>query len=209
MAGDPYRRIAGWYDRLFDPLQSGLRSVGMKLAPPAPGKRVLDVGCGTGAQLKLYAKAGCDCTGIDTSPSMLERARHNLGDTADLELGDATAMPYATGTFDLALITTVLHELPAELRVPVLLETARTIDDDGRILVVEFGAGPFDGVRGKFLRGFSTVIERFAGRDHFRGYRSFVAAGGLRPLVQQSGLTVDQSRVVAAGNVELWLLRGS
>jgi len=42
---------------------------------PAGAVALLDVGCGTGAHAIALAAAGCDVTGLDQSPAMLEEAR--------------------------------------------------------------------------------------------------------------------------------------
>ena len=40
---DQYRKIARWYDMIFEPLNSGLRNIGIKMYPPKAGMAVLDI----------------------------------------------------------------------------------------------------------------------------------------------------------------------
>ena len=89
MPPDAYRWIARLYDPLLERFDAGLRAIGLKMYPPQAGMAVLDVGCGTGSTLALYAQAGCSVFGIDRSPAMLEVARGKLGAGASLLLGDA------------------------------------------------------------------------------------------------------------------------
>lgn len=56
---DPYRRVARLYDRLFEPLNRGLRLIGLRMFRPKAGMRILDVGCGTGVHLDLHRRFGC------------------------------------------------------------------------------------------------------------------------------------------------------
>jgi SAM-dependent methyltransferase len=65
-----------------------------------PGQRVLDVGCGVGAFLRLVAERGGRPYGIDASEALLGVARSRLPD-ADLRHGDMEALPYDDDTFDL------------------------------------------------------------------------------------------------------------
>jgi SAM-dependent methyltransferase len=46
------------------------------------GKKLLELGCGTGRHAALFAEAGFDVTGVDMSDTMLERARKNHPDIA-------------------------------------------------------------------------------------------------------------------------------
>jgi len=103
MSNDPYRQVAGIYDRLFEPLNKGLRLLGVRMFLPKKGMKILDVGCGTGVHLGIYRRFKCKLYGIDTSPSMLEIAKSRLGEDAELHLGDATKTPYENDTFDLIL----------------------------------------------------------------------------------------------------------
>ncbi|WKY48157.1 methyltransferase domain-containing protein [Eubacteriaceae bacterium ES3] len=41
------------------------------------GARVLDIGCGAGRYSKLFLKAGCEVTGIDISPNMIDFSKEN------------------------------------------------------------------------------------------------------------------------------------
>ena len=112
---DAYSRLAGWYDTIFEPLNSGLRQIGLKMYAVKPGMNVLDIGCGTGSQLKLYQDQKCKVTGIDLSEAMLKAARQKLGDSADLRLCDATRTNFPDNRFDLIVCCTVLHEMPQEI----------------------------------------------------------------------------------------------
>jgi len=109
MSEDPYSNVAGRYDKIFEPMNRGLRLLGLRMFPPERGTAVLDVGCGTGVHLELYKRFECELHGVDSSPSMLEIARKRLGEGADLRLGDASEMPYEGGAFDLVISMLVLH----------------------------------------------------------------------------------------------------
>ena len=206
---DPYKRFAGSYDTIFEPLNSGLRSIGLKMLPPNPGMKVLDIGCGTGAHLKLYQKAGCEIYGIDTSPSMFEQAKQKLGEDANLHFGDASKMPYPDSQFDLITSSTVLHEMPPEVRSNVLGEAKRVLKKDGHILLIDFHTGPFKPLKGWFYKSIITIAEISAGREHFKNYRRFMRVGGLPPLIQKHSLVVEKQKILSGGNMVICLLHPS
>ena len=71
-----------------------------------PGLRVLDVACGTGNTAIPAAKLGCDVTGVDIAPNLIEQAKARAsaaGIKAVFEVGDAEALPCADGSFDVVI----------------------------------------------------------------------------------------------------------
>ncbi len=207
MKADPYKKVARLYDALFEPLNSGLRRIGMKMFPPREGMAVLDIGCGTGAHLEHYQKAGCNVYGIDQSPAMLQVARNRLGENANLYMGDASNMPYPDNEFDLIIMSTVLHEMRRAVRSAVINEAKRTLKENGRILLIDFHPGPIRPLKGWLYKSLITFVEFAAGREHFRNYRDFIANKGLPAIASPHSLSVDKEKIVSGGNIALFLLR--
>jgi ubiquinone/menaquinone biosynthesis C-methylase UbiE len=206
---DSYGGIAGWYDVLVEPLVASLRRAALAMHPPRPAMRVLDAGCGTGAHLALYRAAGCASFGIDLSHAMLSVARNTLGRPARLCRADASRMPFPARVFDLVLFAMALHELAAPVRDAALEEARRVLRADGRILVLDYHAGPASFPLGwAYLAGI-LCVERAAGADHFRHRGEYIAAGGLPGLARRHRLAVDQCRVFRSGTFGLYLLRAA
>jgi SAM-dependent methyltransferase len=65
-----------------------------------PGKRLLDVGCGTGKSFMPMLPRGWEVTGCDISPAMLRLAREKAGPAVRLEVADMVELP-RFGEFDL------------------------------------------------------------------------------------------------------------
>lgn len=208
MSKDPYRRVAGIYDRIFEPMNRGLRVLGFRMFLPPRGGAVLDVGCGTGIHLEMYQRYSCNLYGIDTSPSMLELARDRLGESAELRQADAINMPYETTFFDLVLCMLVLHEMDDEARTGVLSEMKRVIKTDGRVLLIDFHAGKPRSCKGWFSKLVIVFSEVAAGRRHFRNYRHFMSIGGLPTLIDKSRFEIEKTRIVGDDTLALYLLRG-
>jgi ubiquinone/menaquinone biosynthesis C-methylase UbiE len=201
---DPYRLVAGIYDRIVEPMQRGVRRRAVDLIAPQSTWQVLDVGCGTGTGMVPYVEAGCTVVGVDVSEAMLDRARKRLGNTVELHLTDGDALPFEDGRFDLVNMSMVLHEIPAAERAGVLREMARVAAPSGRLLVTEFRFGTFRGAKGRVLRLLSWTIERISG--HYNGYRSFRASNGVPGVVATAGLAIETEKVVAGGNVAIFVL---
>jgi ubiquinone/menaquinone biosynthesis C-methylase UbiE len=203
LTDDPYRGWAKRYDACTEPFNAGLRHMGLKLAPPRPGQRVLEVGCGTGTNLLKHQEAGSEVFGIDLSPRMLAEARRKLGPQARLCRGDAVRLPYSDAVFDLAVAMLTLHEMPRFKRAGAMEEMARVVKADGQLLLIDFHPGPLQFPRGHGFKPFILMVERLAGREHFKNYRDFIARGGLPPLLEATRLRIDHQRIVSGGNLAL------
>lgn len=79
---------------------------------PAPGERVLDLGCGCGLDLcvaaALVGPAGC-AVGVDLTRPMLEAARRAIAPPPLLSEADACRLPFRSGVFDRVLSNGVLN----------------------------------------------------------------------------------------------------
>ncbi|HEX8069182.1 MAG TPA: methyltransferase domain-containing protein [Pyrinomonadaceae bacterium] len=107
-----------------------------RLAPTLPAARagararVLDVGCGTGANLEMLARYG-DAEGVDLSPAALAFCRAR-GLTQVTE-GAAEALPYSDETFDLVTALDVVEHLDDD--VAGLSEMRRVLKPGGCALL--------------------------------------------------------------------------
>lgn len=204
MSRDAYSRLARLQDAALEPLNAPLRDIVVTMAAPREGTRVIDVGCGTGKQLERFLTTGCAVAGVDNSPAMLGRARVALGDRADLRLADAQLLPFPDASFDIVTATLVLHELTPQARVAVGREMRRVLTADGSIVIVDFHVGPLRGLKGRLTRGASVIAELMA--RHLRRSRAFLAGGGIPALTQQLGMEVREAKVLAGGNLAVYLL---
>jgi SAM-dependent methyltransferase len=127
-----------------------LRRAGML---PLAGRRILDVGCGTGQWLADFETWGADrsaLAGIDLLPERIEAAHARLPD-ADLRAGDASRLPWPSDSFDLVLQSTVFSSiLDPAMRAAVAGEMARVLAPHGVIVWNDFFA---DNPRNRAVRG--------------------------------------------------------
>jgi ubiquinone/menaquinone biosynthesis C-methylase UbiE len=204
---DSYKYFSKFYDGLIEPLNSGLRSIGMKMLPPKSGMKVLDIGCGTGAHLVHYQKVMCQVFGVDTSPAMLKRARLKLGERADIRQVDARSLPFSDDHFDIILFSTVLHEMAPDLRIKVLTEAYRVLKRSGRILIIDFHPGPLKPIKGRFYKTIINIFEFAAGREHYKNSRQYLASGGIPALIDECQLGIEKYKIVSGGNFGIFVIK--
>ncbi len=136
---------------LFNPanlfmLQSRQRACLDLLRPFAPLNRrdILDVGCGAGGVLQELLAAGAHPArlhGTDLLPYRLEQARDRL--LPNLAAADGQHLPYADGSFDLALQFTVFSSiLDPAIRSAMAREIARVVRPGGALLWYDFWWNP-------------------------------------------------------------------
>jgi SAM-dependent methyltransferase len=115
-----HRRIADEAEVIWNwdsPAGRGRARGGVEFFGPAggraPGRRALELGCGTGVFLAQVAASGAELVGLDLSSDLLERARGRLQgqDHVRLVRGNAENLPFPAGAFDAVYGSSVLHHL--------------------------------------------------------------------------------------------------
>jgi ubiquinone/menaquinone biosynthesis C-methylase UbiE len=145
----------------------------------APGRRALELGCGTGVFLRRVAASGATLTGIDLSQDLLARARGNVATLPNVRLicGNAEAMPFANGSFDTVYGSSVLHHL--HLR-RALAETFRLVRPGGRAVFTEpniLNPQVFVMFRFGWLKDYFAVSPDEMAFTRFHAQRELKAAG--------------------------------
>ncbi len=132
-----YARLAHIYDLIWGPpLQHG-RVRALRRMQLRPGQKVLEVGVGTGINAVLYPR-NCSVTGIDFSPSMLEKARERISrkDMTNIELleMDASDLRFPDDTFDVVYAPYLVSVVPDPAG--VLREMYRVCKPGGRVVIL-------------------------------------------------------------------------
>lgn len=133
--------------------------------------QILDIGCGTGANLEMLAKFG-EAEGVDVSAEALAfcRTRGLQG----VRQGEAERLPYEDGSFDLVTGLDVVEHLDDDLA--GLKEMRRVLRPGGRALI--------------FVPAFMFL---WGVQDDISNHRRRYTLGGLRQVVQQAGFEVERA----------------
>ncbi|MEO6197981.1 MAG: class I SAM-dependent methyltransferase [Dehalococcoidia bacterium] len=133
-----YDRASLWYDiQEWLPERLAFRKWRRQLWDLVPDGRVLEVGVGTGKNLRYY-REGHSVTAIDFSPRMMERARKNAerwAAEANLVLMDAQALEFEDAAFDSTVSTFVFCSVPDPVQ--GLREVSRVLRPGGRAYLLE------------------------------------------------------------------------
>ena len=82
----------------------------LEMLDPAPGERILDVGCGTGIFTMDYLSAGAEVVGLDISAPMLTLAERKAAALPFTPvLGDMLDLPFVDACFDKVVSVTALE----------------------------------------------------------------------------------------------------
>jgi len=157
-----------------------------------PNPRILDVGCGTGANLKMLAAHG-RAEGVDISSQAVDFCRERGLDS--VRLGAAEQLPYENGFFDLVTALDVVEHLDDD--VAGLREMRRVLRRDGRVLL--------------FVPAFMFL---WGVQDDVSNHRRRYTLPGLLKTVEAAGFSVEWSSyanisfflpVLAVRSVMRWL----
>ena len=158
-----------WYTGRRKILSSFVEDICRRVTDRRP--RILDVGCGTGANLLMLSKYG-DAEGVDVSEDALAFCRER--GLENVKLGAAEELPYDDGTFDLVTALDVVEHLDDDLA--GLREMRRVLRPGGRVLLF---VPTF-----MFLWGLQDDVS-----NHRRRYRM----PELRRVLEQAGFEIERT----------------
>lgn len=188
-----------FYGTFVDPLLTRLR---MRVtAEIKQGETVIDIACGTGAQVFALANRASQVTGVDLSQSMIDFANRKL-EKSELKnisfyIADATRLEiFGDKIFDVATMSLALHQFDPGLYEPILSEMKRVAK---RIVIVDY-AVPLP----KNYAGLGSRIAEFmAGGEHNHNFKLYYKAGGLNSILPKHGIKIQKSAFIAKGAFQI------
>jgi SAM-dependent methyltransferase len=150
---------------------------------PTGDERAIDVGTGAGTLALALAPLVREVVGVDVVPELLERARSGAPPNVTFVEGDATKLPFESGSFDLSCSRRTLHHIARpELAVA---ELTRVTAPGGRVFVDD-QIGPVDPLAALELDRF----ERARDPSHTRTLPDI----DLRHLFEANDLVLQRTR---------------
>ncbi len=174
-----------------------------------PGSRVLEAGCGIGAQTVFLAAHSPDAhiTSVDISVDSLAKARETVSaaglSNVTFQQADVYRLPFPDGAFDHVFLCFVLEHLPDPGR--ALGELRRVLRAGGGLTVIEgdHGSAYFHPASAKAQKNIDCLVELQA-----RMGGNALIGRALFPLLRGAGLhdvSVDPRVVYADGSRPVWV----
>ncbi|MEA3191121.1 MAG: hypothetical protein QOD77_1703 [Thermoplasmata archaeon] len=119
------------------------------------GQKVLDVATGTGVVAVTAARLGCEVTGLDLTPELLEHAKTNAavaGVEVQWDTGDAERLPYPDASFD-AVVSQFGHMF-APRPEAATAEMLRVLKPGGRIAIATWPPEQLVGKQFQLVAGY-------------------------------------------------------
>lgn len=187
------------YSTIIDPLLRNLRK--RLVLEIKRGETVIDIACGTGAQLFELADKAKLVTGVDLSPSMVRyaanRAEAQSIKNASFVVGDATDLSiFYQQKFDVAILSMALHQFDPQLHAVILGEVEKVA---GKIVVLDYAVP----LPKNYVGGGSKVAEFLAGIEHNRNFKSYTQVGGLATILPENRFTIKRSKLIGKGAFQL------
>ena len=140
------------YSNLVDPLLSDIRNFVTDFAGIKAEDRVLDICCGTGAQVIKYGMNGIEALGIDNDPNMINAASKNKRKSqltnVSFCMANAAYLPFSDDYFDYSSIMFGVHDKEKSIRYRIIAEMKRVVKHtvDSYLLISKFRYRGISGV---------------------------------------------------------------
>src|SRR6478752_2491165 len=183
---DVRARFGATADRVAEHAQQQIDTVREQLrtfVAPNISDRAIDSGTGAGTLALALSRLVREVVGVDIVPELLELARKGAPENVTFVEGDATKLPFETGSFDLACSRRTLHHIAHPE--PAIAELARVTAPGGRVFVDDQIA-PVDPLDALDLDRF----ERARDPSHTRTLPDI----DFRHLFEANGLVLVQTR---------------
>lgn len=188
-----------FYSTVVDPILAPMRKRITKEINA--GEKIIDIACGTGAQIFNITKIASSAVGIDLSDSMINHAkkicRKKGISNVTFRVCDATNLKdFEPKSFDVAIMSLALHQFDPKLHSLILNEMKRVA---ARIIIVDYAVP----LPKNYAGTGSRVAEFLAGREHNRNFKQYYRLGGLNKILPANNLSIKKSVLFGKGAFQL------
>jgi ubiquinone/menaquinone biosynthesis C-methylase UbiE len=168
------------------------------------GEKILEIGVGAGTDHLQWARAGCQCYGVDLTDAAINTTRKRLemyGFKSNLQRLNAESLPFPDGQFDVVYSWGVIHH--SEFPENIIKEIRRVLKPGGIFLGMMYGRRSFvvlklwikyGLLRGTPWRSFSDLVWNHMESIGTKAYtikelREIFRAGGFEKFLAHSSIT--------------------
>lgn len=156
--------------------------------------KVLELGCGSGANLWMVAREGFDAYGIDYASTGLKFCDEMMdiwgGVKADIRLGDMTQLPYLENEFDVIFDVVSMQHLTFDQHFDAYREIARCLKEGGRFFSYHLGENSIS------LKSTEKMLDHCTVRNIENGFplanngpTCFLSANEVRRFLNDAGFS--------------------
>jgi 2-polyprenyl-6-hydroxyphenyl methylase / 3-demethylubiquinone-9 3-methyltransferase len=200
------RQDFGWWDsdpnstnvllRYFiNPIRYGyfVEILNQRCCGDAPGRSLLDVGCGGGYLCEEFAKYGFEVTGLDPSQNTLKAARGHAAEThvsIEYQEGKAEKLPFGDSSFDYVSCCDVLEHVDSLSQ--TVAEIARVLKPGGLFF--------YDTINRTFISWLAVIKIAQDWKStaweapNTHEWRRFVKISELSSMMKNNGLTMQENK---------------
>jgi SAM-dependent methyltransferase len=188
-----------FYSTILDPILAPMRKrVNNEILP---GKKIIDIACGTGAQVFELSKIASEIVGVDLSESMINHAQNSVRKrnipNAEFFVCDATNLfRFNANSFDIAIMSMALHQFDPALHSTILGEMKRVAS---QLIIVDYAVP----LPKNYAGAGSRVAEFLAGKEHNRNFKQYHQLGGLNKILPANNLSIQKSVLFGKGAFQL------
>jgi len=160
---------------------------------PTKGELILDVGCGNGRDIIIFANNSAFCVGIDFSSGMIKEGKKAI-DTmgfrnVHLISGGATNLPFSDGTFDKISCSEVIEHIPDWEK--AIAEMNRVLKIGGKLVITTPNWYSLYGFTRKLFDLFSFILRKKSVPSH--PYDEWKTQKEVINVLKKHGIEIDRT----------------
>ncbi len=191
------------YNTLIDPLLKSMRK--RILTYVGKGQKVVDIASGTGQLVRELSEKSEMVTGVELEASMIRYSDKRLikEQATGISFVQADARnlyAFEDESFDVATMSLALHQFDPEDWDIILAEIFRIAET---LIIADYSYPLPTGFKRKMV----YIIERIAGKEHYRNFKAFMNKGGVIPVAEKNSLKCIHSELSGSGVFSMYVLK--